>query len=172
MARRHHAGGPLCWCKLMLWTHFSRKQRRYDRGVRCAVVAFAAICASPLVGESLPTATPTLTPVVTPTLTEKTPPMQGEVPQGILEAILAEAAKLAKVAREKLVIVRAESVVWNNGALGCPQPGMMYTDALVNGYWVVIDAGGKRYDFRVGGGGSFRLCPEGRGQPPLQPGAT
>jgi hypothetical protein len=98
--------------------------------------------------------------------------MQSEVPQGILEPILVEAAKLAKVPREKLVIVRAESVVWNNGSLGCPEPGMMYTEALVNGYWVVIDADGKRYDFRVGGGGSFRLCPGGRGQPPLRSGAT
>jgi hypothetical protein len=149
-------------------THFSRKQRRYDHGVRCAVVAFVAICSSPLVGESLPTGMPT----VTRTLTGKTPPVQSEVPQGILEPILAEAAKLAKVPREKLVIVRAESVVWNNGSLGCPEPGMMYTEALVNGYWVVIDAGGKTYDFRVGGGGSFRLCPEGHGHPPLRPSAS
>ena len=35
------------------------------------------------------------------------------VPQGILDSILNEAAGLAKVPREQLVIVRAESVVWN-----------------------------------------------------------
>ena len=27
---------------------------------------------------------------------------------------------------------------------------MMYTQVLVNGYWVVIDAAGQNYDFRVG----------------------
>jgi hypothetical protein len=112
------------------------------------------------------------TPAATPTLTGKILPVQGEGPRGILEPILIEAAKLAKVPREKLVIVRAESVVWNNGSLGCPEPGMMYTEALVNGYWVVVDAGGKTYDFRVGSGGSFRLCPEGRGHPPVRPGAS
>jgi len=32
---------------------------------------------------------------------------------------------------------------------------------------VVIKAAGQEYDFRVGGGGSFRLCPRGRGRPPL-----
>jgi hypothetical protein len=72
--------------------------------------------------------------------TGETPLVKGQVPQTILESILKEAAALAKVARDKLVIVRAESVVWNDGSLGCPEPGMMYTQALVNGYWVVIDA--------------------------------
>src|SRR5438105_6235108 len=56
---------------------------------------------------------------------------------------------------------RAESVVWNDGSLGCPEPEMMYTQALVNGYWVVIDASGQNYDFRVDNRGNFRLCPPG-----------
>jgi hypothetical protein len=98
--------------------------------------------------------------------------MKGEVPQVILDSILNEAAARAKVSREQLVIVRAERVVWNDGALGCPEPGMMYTQALVNGYWVIIKAGGQTYDFRVGRGGSFIVCPPGRGRPPLQPSAS
>jgi hypothetical protein len=92
--------------------------------------------------------------------------VKSEVPKGILDPILKEAASLASVAREQLVIVRAESVVWNDGSLGCPEPGMEYTQALVNGYWVVIKAAGQTYDFRVGRNGSFRLCPVGRGRPP------
>jgi len=98
--------------------------------------------------------------------------MKGEVPQGILNPILEEAAALAEVSHEQLVIVRAQSVVWSDGSLGCPEPGMMYTQALVNGYWVIIEAGGKKYDFRVGRGGSFRLCPPGQGQPPSLPAAN
>jgi hypothetical protein len=93
---------------------------------------------------------------------------RAEVPHGILDPILKEAASLAKISREHLVIVRAKSVVWNDGSLGCPEPGMQYTQALVNGYWVVIDAAGQTYDFRVGRDGGFRLCPSGRGHPPLQ----
>lgn len=98
--------------------------------------------------------------------------MKGQVPQAILESILKEAAALAKVDCDQLVIVRAESVVWNDGSLGCPEPGMMYTQALVNGYWVVIEAAGQTYGFRVGRDGSFRLCAAGRGQPPSEPRAT
>jgi hypothetical protein len=94
--------------------------------------------------------------------------MKGQVPQAILDPILKEAAALAKLDREQLVIVRVESAVWNDGSLGCPEPGMMYSQAQVNGYWIVIEAAGQKYDFRVGRGGSFRLCPPGRGHPPSQ----
>jgi hypothetical protein len=90
-----------------------------------------------------------------------------QVPEAILNSILKEAAKRANVPPQELVIVRAEAVVWNDGSLGCPEPGMEYTQALINGYWVVIKAAAREYDFRVGGGGSFRLCPQGRGRPPL-----
>jgi hypothetical protein len=91
------------------------------------------------------------------------------VPLGILDPILKEAAKLAKVPLEQLVIVRAVAVVWNDGSLGCPESGVQYTQALVSGYWVVIKAAEQTYDFRVSREGNFRLCPEGpRGHPPLQ----
>jgi len=98
--------------------------------------------------------------------------VKGEVPQAILEAILKEVAALARVGPEQVAIARAESVVWSDGSLGCPEPGMMYTQALVNGYWVVIDAAGQRYDFRVDSRGNFRLCPPGQGHPPSQPAAN
>jgi len=55
-----------------------------------------------------------------PTAPGRTPPVQDKAPPGILEPILKEAAALAKVDRDQLVLVRAESVVWNDGSLGCP----------------------------------------------------
>jgi hypothetical protein len=97
--------------------------------------------------------------------------MNGQVPQAILDPILKEAAALAKVSREQMVIVRAQSVIWSDGSLGCPEPGMMYTQILVNGYWVVIEAAGQKYDFRAGSAGNFRLCPGGQGKPPSPPAA-
>jgi hypothetical protein len=98
--------------------------------------------------------------------------VKGEVPQAILEAILKEVAALERVGPDQVAIERAESVVWNDGSLGCPEPGMAYTQALVKGYWVVVEAAGKKYDFRVGSGGTFRLCPPGQGQPPSQSAAN
>jgi hypothetical protein len=106
-----------------------------------------------------------------PTSTPQMSRVESQVPEAILGPILNEAAKLANVPPQQLVIVRAEAVVWNDGSLGCPEPGMEYAQALINGYWVVIKATGKVYDFRAGRDGSFRLCPEGCGHPPLPPDA-
>jgi len=113
--------------------------------------------------KSMTTPSETPAPTSTPHMSRFAP----QVPEAILNSILKEAAKLANVPPQELVIVRAEAVVWNDGSLGCPEPGMEYTQALINGYWVVIKAAGQTYDFRVDRGGSFRLCPEGRGHPPL-----
>jgi hypothetical protein len=102
-----------------------------------------------------------------PTSTPQTSRVESQVPKAILNSILNEAARLANVPPQQLVIVRADAVVWNDGSLGCPEPGMAYTQALINGYWVLIKAGEQTYDFRVDRGGSFRVCPEGHGHPPL-----
>ena len=98
--------------------------------------------------------------------------VKGEVPQAILEAILKEVAALAQVGPDQVAIAHAESVVWSDGSLGCSEPGMAYTQALVKGYWVIVEAAGKKYDFRVGSGGTFRLCPPGQGKPPSPPAAN
>jgi hypothetical protein len=95
------------------------------------VMALLAVVAGP--DQRRQTETRIVTsPMVAPlSTTGETPPMKGQVPQAILDPILKKAAALAKVDREQLVIVRAKSVVWNDGSLGCPEPGMMYTQALV-----------------------------------------
>jgi hypothetical protein len=141
-------------------------EKRYDLKSQAQKVQPRRIVPMTSPSKETPTSTPTSS--ESPTRGE-TSPVKGEVPQRLLDPILKEAAALANVAPEQLVIVRAESVVWNDGSLGCPEPGMEYTQALVNGYWVVVEAAGKKYDFRVGSGGSFRLCPPGQGQPPSQP---
>ncbi len=47
---------------------------------------------------------------------------------------------------------------WNDGSLGCPEPGELYTQALVDGFQVVLEIDGERFDYRVGSGTDVRLC--------------
>lgn len=82
-------------------------------------------------------------------------------PNAILQPVLADAATQGGVNPSDVVVVSAEAVQWPDGALGCPQPGMMYTQALVDGYQIVVRAGDRELDYRVGGPGSFRICPAG-----------
>lgn len=124
-------------------------------------------------GATAVTQTPSLAPTVAPTarppdVPVDSPPPVSVVPIAIMDQILEEAASLASVDPGQVLVVRAEPAVWRDGSLGCPRPDEMNSQALVNGYWVVVEAGGKQYDFRVGSTGDFKLCA----QPPGRPSTT
>ena len=90
----------------------------------------------------------------------------GEVPTDLLESIVAEAAERAGVEPAEIQVVAAEAVTWNDGSIGCPEPGMMYTQALVPGYRVLLEAGGDELAFHATESGEFRFCADP--QPPLE----
>ncbi len=99
---------------------------------------------------------------------DTTPPVTGETPADLLAQIIADAVARAGVADSDVTVVRDEFVIWNDGSLGCPEPGVMYTQALVDGYWVVLQAGGAEYDYRANTKGYWFLC-EGAGLPGQPP---
>lgn len=103
-------------------------------------------------------------PPTTQPMPEPPPATTGEVPASILDAILADAAGRAE---GPFVVLRGQSVVWSDGSLGCPEPGMMYTQALVDGYWVVLEGNSQTLDYRASVNGSFKLCPDLLGVPPV-----
>lgn len=86
----------------------------------------------------------------------------GEVPQELFEVVLADLLARSGKARSDVTVVSAEAINWSDGALGCPQPGMMYTQALVDGYQVIFDIGGESFDYHLGSSGDFVLCEDSR----------
>jgi hypothetical protein len=50
-------------------------------------------------------------------------------------------------------------VTWNDGSIGCPQPGVSYTQALVEGARVTLLHEGTTYAYHQGGDDLF-LCEE------------
>ncbi len=102
---------------------------------------------------------PTTVPPVT------TTPSYGEVPADLMAPVLEAAAAHSGVPIEQLEVIKADGVTWSDGSLGCPEPGMFYTQALVDGYWVIIGADGEELDYRLNTRGFFRLCAGG-GVPP------
>jgi hypothetical protein len=84
----------------------------------------------------------------------------------LLAEIVSTAAGQAGVETDAVRVVIAEHVTWSDGSIGCPEPGMMYTQALVPGYRVVLDAGGRQLNFHATESGDFRYCENPR--PPLE----
>jgi hypothetical protein len=86
--------------------------------------------------------------------------------QAMTEAALADAARRTGLKPAELKVLGAEAVTWPDGSLGCPQPGMMYTQALVPGYRVRIEAGAEVLDYHAGRSGRPTLCPPERARDP------
>ncbi|MDZ7791858.1 MAG: hypothetical protein U5L08_15445 [Xanthomonadales bacterium] len=69
-------------------------------------------------------------------------------------------------ARENIEMIRAQTVTWANGALGCPEEGMMYTQALVEGYFILLRADGEDSAYHAGRDGKPFHCPSERSKAP------
>ena len=50
-----------------------------------------------------------------------------------------------------ITVVSTDEVTWRDGSIGCPEPGMNYTQALVPGVRVVLELDGVRYEYHAGG---------------------
>jgi hypothetical protein len=60
-----------------------------------------------------------------------------EIPREVRRAVVADAARRFRVDTNAVVLADAERVTWPDGALGCPEPGIGYTQARVPGFRVV-----------------------------------
>jgi hypothetical protein len=79
-------------------------------------------------------------------------------PPELLARIVADlASELARPASD-VHVERVEPVTWRDGSLGCPEPGMFYTQALVPGFRVILAVDGQLFDYRTGRGGAVRRC--------------
>lgn len=99
-------------------------------------------------------------PVRTPVPVESTIPgaVTGEVPDDVMAAIFDHAAETTGRPAGRFTVAQAEAVVWSDGSLGCPQPGVVYTQALVDGYLVVLEGEEVRLEYHASQDGGFVLC--------------
>ncbi len=89
-----------------------------------------------------------------------TPGSNASVSPGRWQAILDDLARRG-VANDQVELISAESVTFNDGSLGCPEPGKMYTQALVPGMRVQVRAAGTVHDYRFGSTDTPKLCERG-----------
>src|SRR6266542_4813408 len=79
-------------------------------------------------------------------------------PAELVERLVAELGAELTRPPSDVQIESVEPVTWRDGSLGCPEPGMFYTQALVRGFRVILVVDDQRYDYRTGAGGIFRRC--------------
>ncbi len=80
------------------------------------------------------------------------------IPDEVWAAVLEDLSRRLDRPITEPVIASAKSVTWNDGSLGCPKPDQAYTQALVDGFQIVVEVDDEQFDYRSAGGDSVRLC--------------
>lgn len=75
-----------------------------------------------------------------------------------VETALADLAERMGADVEQIRMVSFERVTWSDGSLGCPEPGKMYTQALVEGSRTVLELEGRRFSYHAGSDSVPFLC--------------
>ncbi|MEX0795205.1 MAG: hypothetical protein WD274_00775 [Acidimicrobiia bacterium] len=105
----------------------------------------------------------TAPPTVESTMPEIPPSNPDTAPETVVDKAILDLVARTGVSPESVTIVAAEAKTWSDGSLGCPQPGMSYTQALVDGSRVLLEADGRLYDYHAGSDGEPFLCESGEG---------
>lgn len=84
------------------------------------------------------------------------------------DAVADLAARLG-VEPAAVTVVRDVAVTWPDGSVGCPTPGMAYTQALTPGRLVVLEAGGRTVQYHSGGRRGLFLCENPQAPAEVEP---
>ncbi|GJM40801.1 MAG: hypothetical protein DHS20C20_10830 [Ardenticatenaceae bacterium] len=99
---------------------------------------------------------------VTPVPMNETPVVQPAPGNpGIKEPVaqaMADLSQRLSVSVDDIEMVSLQEVTWRDGSLGCPEPGVAYTQALVDGQQLVLQVAGIEYHYHSGRGGDFIYC--------------
>lgn len=77
-----------------------------------------------------------------------------------IEYAVADLAQRLDIPADAVEVVEVELVTWPDGGLGCPQPGMAYTQVPQDGLLIRLQAGGETYEYHSGGGRDPFLCEQ------------
>ena len=127
------------------------------------VIALLAVILTACGDSAQPQALPTATFATTISLKEQPmsqplSPAQYQPWAQLVDRAKADLAKQLSVAAADIKVLAAEAVTWPDGSLGCPQPGMMYTQALVAGYFIRLQVGQTIANYHGGGQGEPFRC--------------
>jgi hypothetical protein len=149
--------------------------------VMLAALVLAACGGGNANDDSNDSSTETVTTMPSTSTTASSTPDQGEPMDGvspaesdIVAAAIADLAERLGVQADAITLVEFERVTWRDGSLGCPEPGMLYTQALVEGSRTLLSVDDATYAYHAGEDDRPFLCENpvldpGRGALPTPP---
>ena len=81
-------------------------------------------------------------------------------PQASVDAALSAAAEHLGMSPADLHVDQVDARQWGDSSLGCPKPGIMYSQIVTPGFLVVISGPGKQLEYHTDARGQVVLCQE------------
>jgi hypothetical protein len=69
--------------------------------------------------------------------------------QSLIEKAKEDLAPRLSLSVTQINLIEAKAVTWPDSSLGCPQPGMAYTQILTPGYLILLEAGRKVHEYHA-----------------------
>jgi hypothetical protein len=114
-------------------------------------------------GGSATTSSPDSSGTPSPDITGTTTPATTDGERGaVVDQAVSDLAERLGVDSAEIEVASFERVTWNDGSLGCPQPGEMYTQALVEGTLTILSIDGEEYRYHSGRRDAPFLCEQDR----------
>jgi hypothetical protein len=70
----------------------------------------------------------------------------------LVQSARQDLAEQLTVAPDDIEVTTVRAVTWPDGSMGCPEPGQMYTQALVDGAYIELAHDGDAYAYHWGQG--------------------
>ena len=90
----------------------------------------------------------------------------GEMLSQKVTAAVADLSDRTGISADAITVSNASIVSWGSAAVGCPKEGMNYTQAIVPGVLVLLEAGGKIYRYHGSHNSELFHCPDDKAEAP------
>jgi hypothetical protein len=94
-------------------------------------------------------------------LAHETPAGRQAALENAVSRARADLAQRTHGSPDKIRTVSAEAVQWRDTSMGCGSPTASYAQIEVDGFQVILEYEGRRYDYRARPDGEFVLCEQG-----------
>lgn len=75
------------------------------------------------------------------------PAPSGSITTRWINQAVQDLANRLKVGEDAIQVLAFEPVVWPDGGLGCPEPGIQYTQVMVEGFRIRLQHNGQTYNY-------------------------
>jgi hypothetical protein len=80
--------------------------------------------------------------------------------QRLVTQAMEDLAQRLSIETDQIELIEATAVVWPDGSLGCPEPGVAYTQVQQEGMRIRLRAEKRIYSYHSGGGRPLFLCEQ------------